>query len=68
MSTDGIAAAATAANQAQVKMALAAKIAKMDAAAQQSVADLLESADADMKEMASSALPEGLGANLDTSA
>lgn len=67
-SVANIAAAAAAARQGQVQMALAAKLAKMNAGNQQSVVQLLEAADANMQQVAKAALPPGLGTSLDISA
>lgn len=67
-SVSSIAAAAAAARQAQVQMALAAKLAKMNAGNQQSVVQLLEAANANMQQAAKAALPPGLGTSLDISA
>ena len=63
-----IAAAAVAANQAQVQMAVAAKIAKMNADQAQSMVALMEAASANMKELAQAALPPGVGTTVDVSA
>ncbi|MFQ5625633.1 MAG: hypothetical protein ACE5FM_03155 [Methyloligellaceae bacterium] len=63
-----IAATAAAANQAQVQMALAAKLAKMNASNEQSVVQLIEAANASLQEVVQSALASGVGANIDISA
>lgn len=63
-----IAAAAMATNQAQVQMAVAAKIAKMNADQAQSVVALIEAASANMQELAKAALPPGVGTTVDISA
>ena len=63
-----IAAAAVAANQAQLQMALAAKIAKMNAQNAQSVVQLIESANANLQQVVKSAPGPGVGASLDISA
>ncbi len=63
-----IAAAAVAANQAQLQMALAAKFAKMNAQSAQSVVQLIESANANMQQVVKSAPAPGVGASLDISA
>lgn len=67
-STASIAAAAVTANQAQVQMAVAAKIAKMNAESAQSVVALLEAASANIEQLTKAALPEGVGASVDISA
>ena len=67
-STVSIASAAVAANQAQVQMALAAKLAKMNAENAQSVVTLIESANANLTEIVKSALEPGIGTSVDISA
>ncbi len=67
-STTTIAAAAVAANQAQLQMAVAAKMAKMNAESAQSVVALIEAANANMQEVTKAALPPGVGTSLDISA
>ena len=57
-----------AANQARVQMALAAKLAKMNAGNEQSVVQLIEAANANLQEAVQSALASGVGGNLDISA
>lgn len=66
-SVANIALAAAAANQAQVQMALAAKLAKMNASSEQSVVQLIEAANANLQQVTKAALPSGLGASLDIS-
>lgn len=67
-SIDNIAAAAAATSQAKVQMALAAKLAKMNSLNDQSVVQLIESANASLQQAVKSALPPGVGGNLDISA
>jgi len=62
-----IAAAAAAANRAQVQMALAAKMAKMNAASDQSVVQLIEAANANLQQVTKAALPSGHGGSVDIS-
>jgi len=62
-----IAGAAVAAKQAQVQMALAAKMAKMNAGNEQSVVQLIESASANLQQAAKAAAPLGLGTSVDIS-
>ena len=66
-SSVAIASAAVAANQAQVQMALAAKLAKMNANNAQSVVQLIESANANLQDVAKSATAPGVGTTLDIS-
>jgi len=61
-----LASAAAASTQAQVQMAVAAKIAKMNAGAERSVVDLIESAQQNIQTVASSAGP-GVGGVVDIS-
>lgn len=61
-----IAAAAVASQQAQVQTAIAAKIAKFNAGAERSVADLLEAAQQNLETVVS-ATGAGVGGNLDIS-
>ncbi len=61
-----LAAASAASNQAQVQMAVAAKIAKMNAGAERSVAQLLEASAENMKAVVSATAP-GVGGQLDIS-
>ena len=63
-----IATAAVAANQARVQMALAARLAKMNAGNAQSVVQLIEAANANLQKVVQSALADGVGGNLDISA
>ena len=63
-----IAAAAAATNQAQVQMALAAKLAKMNASSEQSVVQLIEAANASLQEVVQSALAPGVGTSINISA
>lgn len=63
-----IAATAVASNQAQVQMAVAAKLAKMNADNAQSIVQLIESANASMQQLVKSSASTGVGANLDISA
>ncbi len=63
-----IAAAAAATSQAKVQMALAAQLAKMNTLNDQSVVQLIESANASLQQAVQSALPPGVGANLDIGA
>jgi len=63
-----IAATAVASNQAQVQMAVAAKLAKMNADNAQSIVQLIESANASMQQLVQSSASTGVGANLDISA
>ncbi|MCG8558166.1 MAG: putative motility protein [Hyphomicrobiales bacterium] len=67
-SSVSIAAAAVAANQAQVQSALAAKIAKMNADAAQSVVALLEASTANLEQISKASLPDGVGTSVDISA
>lgn len=60
-----IAGATVAAKQAQVQMALAAKMAKMNAGNEQSVVQLIEAASANLQQAAKAAVPPGLGASVD---
>lgn len=66
-SVANIALAAVAAKQAQTQMALAAKLAKMNAGNQRSVVQLIEAANANLQQVAKSALPDGVGASIDIS-
>ena len=63
-----IATTAVATSQAQVQMAVAAKLAKMNAGNAQSVVQLIESANASLQQLVQSSASTGLGANLDISA
>jgi len=63
-----IATAAVAANQARVQMALAARLAKMNAGNAQSVVQLIEAANANLQKVVQSALADGVGGNIDISA
>ncbi len=63
-----IAATAVASSQAQVQMAVAAKLAKMNADNAQSIVQLIESANASMQQLVKSSASTGVGANLDISA
>ncbi len=63
-----IAATAVASNQAQVQMAVAAKLAKMNADNAQSIVQLIESANASMQQLVQSSASTGVGDNLDISA
>ncbi len=63
-----IAATAVASNQAQMQMAVAAKLAKMNADNAQSIVQLIESANASMQQLVKSSASTGVGANLDISA
>ena len=67
-SVASIAAAAVVANQAEVQLAVAAKIAKMNADSAASVVTLLESASANLEQVVKAALPPGVGATVDVSA
>jgi hypothetical protein len=67
-STVAIATAAAATARAQVQMAVAAKLAKMNASSAQSVVDLIESAGANLEQAAKAVLPAGVGTSLDISA
>ncbi|MDH3579439.1 MAG: hypothetical protein OEM91_02275 [Hyphomicrobiales bacterium] len=67
-SVAGIAMAAVAANQAQTQMALAAKMTKMNAEAQNSIVALLEAASANGQEAANAVLEAGVGGQVDISA
>lgn len=64
----GVAAAAVSASQAEVKLAVAAKIAKMNAESEASVATLIESASQNLQQVVKSATAPGVGGNLDISA
>ncbi|MGD9867774.1 MAG: hypothetical protein AB7U38_07235 [Hyphomicrobiales bacterium] len=64
----GMAAAAVAANHAQVQLALAAKLAKSNAASERSVVGLIEAANQNMQTMVKSALAPGVGGTVDISA
>lgn len=66
MSTSGIAVAAVAANRAQVQLAVAARLAKSNAASERSVVALIEAANENLRNIASSAA-SGLGGNIDIS-
>ena len=66
-SITNIAAAAAAANQAQVQMALAAKLARMNASSEQSVVQLIEAANANLQQVTKASLPSGLGTSIDIS-
>ena len=66
-SSVAIASAAVAANQAQVQMALAAKLAKANADSAQSVVQLIEAANANLQSIAKSATAPGVGETLDIS-
>lgn len=69
MSSDVAFAAATAATaRAQVQMAVAARLARINAGSAQSVVDLIESAGANLEQAAKAALPPGVGTGLDISA
>lgn len=68
MSTAGIAAAAVAANHAQVQLAVAARLAKSNAASERSVVALIEAAGQNMESIMKSALAPGVGGNIDISA
>ena len=63
-----IAATAVASSQAQVQMAMAAKLAKMNADNAQSIVQLIESANASLQQLVQSSASTGVGANLDISA
>jgi hypothetical protein len=63
-----IAAIAVASNQAQVQMAVAAKLAKMNTDNAQSVVQLIESANASLQQLVQSPASTGVGATLDISA
>ena len=54
--------------QAQLQMALAAKLANMASSSEQSIVQLVESAAANVESLAATALQDGVGANLDVSA
>ncbi len=62
-----LAAAAAASSQAQVQMAVAGKIAKMNAGAESAVADLLQASAENLKAVVSATAP-GVGGSLDISA
>jgi hypothetical protein len=69
MSSDVAFAAATAATaRAQVQMAVAARLARINAGSAQSVVDLIESAGANLEQAAKAVLPPGVGTSLDISA
>ncbi len=57
-----------ASSQANVQMAVAAKLAKMNASNSQSIVQLIESANASMQQLVKSSASTGVGANLDISA
>ena len=63
-----IAATAVASNQAQMQMAVSAKLAKMNADNAQSIVQLIESANASMQQLVKSSASTGVGVNLDISA
>ena len=63
-----IAASSAIVAQAQLQMALAAKFAKMNASSQQSIVQLVEAAAANAEALAGSAVQDGIGVNLDTTA
>lgn len=65
MSSVNIAAAAAMASQAQLQSALSAKFAKSNANAEQSVVQLLESANTNLQQVVNSATASGVGSNLD---
>ncbi len=67
-SSVAIASAAVAANQAQVQMALAAKLAKMNANNAQSVVQLIEAANTNLQGVVKSATAPGVGTTLDITA
>jgi len=67
-SVAGIAAAAVAGNQAQVRSELATKFAKSNASAEQSVVALLEASAANLEQVTQSSPPSGVGGNVDISA
>lgn len=62
-----IAGAAAASKQAQVQLAVAAKLLKSNASSEQSVAQLIEAAGANLQQAAKAAVPPGLGVSLDIS-
>ncbi len=63
-----IATSAIIANQARVQMALAAKLAKMNAGNAQSVVQLIEASNANLQKILQSTLEPGVGGNIDISA
>jgi len=63
-----IATSAVAANQARVQIALAAKLAKMNAGNVQSVVQLIEAANTNLQKILQSTLEPGVGGNIDISA
>ncbi len=63
-----IAATAVASSQAKVQMAVAAKLAKMNADNAQTIVQLIESANASLQQLVQSSASTGVGANLDISA
>jgi hypothetical protein len=67
MDAAGIAMAAVASSRAKVQMALAAKLAKMNVGAEQSVVALIEAASANMQTILKSTLAPGVGGSLDIS-
>lgn len=66
MDPTAIASLAMASSQAQVQLAMAAKFAKMNAGADKAIADLLESANQNIKQLSAS-LGSGVGQSLDIS-
>ena len=65
MSSVNTAAAAATASQAQTQLALSAKFAKSNANAEQSVVQLIESANSNLQQIVNSATSSGIGASLD---
>lgn len=66
-SVANIALAAVVAKQAQTQVALAAKLAKMNAGNQRFVVQLIEAANANLQKIAKSALPDGAGTSVEIS-
>ncbi len=65
MSSVSAASAAASASQAHVQLELSAKFAKSNANAEQSVVQLLESANTNLQQVVNSATSSGIGSSLD---
>ena len=65
MSSVNTAAAAADSSQAQTQLALSAKFAKSNANAEQSVVQLIESANSNLQQLVNSAASSGVGSSLD---
>lgn len=68
MDAGSIALGAVAAQQAKTQQTVAARLMKMNANADQAIANLLQAAQDNLMQLAQSANPPGVGGNLDVSA